>query len=65
MRRRPKTAPAPGPPASDARFSGMRPMAHDDDERPTREDRASDRSLFDLPAFVPKLLTRGKSRSSE
>jgi len=43
----------------------MRPVAHDDDERPTREDRASDHSVFDLPAFVPKFLTRGKSRSRE
>jgi hypothetical protein len=65
MRRRPKTPPAPEPPAADGRFSGMRPLAHDDDERPTREDRASDHGLFDLPAFVPKFLTRGKSRSGE
>ena len=63
--RRPKTPPAPEPPAPEGRFSGMRAVAHDDDERPTREDRASDHSVFDLPAFVPKFLTRGKSRAGK
>ncbi len=65
MMRRPKTAPAPQPPAAEGRLSGMRPVTHDDDERPTREDRASDRGLFDLPAFVPRWLTRGKSRAGK
>ena len=63
--RRAKTAPAPKRAPSEGRLSGLRPLAHDEDERPTREDRASDHGLFDLPAFVPKFLTRGKSRSGE
>ena len=62
--RRAKTAPAPKPAPSETRLSGLRPLSHDD-ERPTREDRRSDHGLFDLPAFVPKFLTRGKSRSGE
>jgi len=63
--RRAKAAPDPKPVPSQGKLSGMRPVAHDDDERPTREDRASDHGLFDLPAFVPKFLTRGKSRSGK
>jgi hypothetical protein len=66
MRRRSREpdAPEPAPPA-ESRLGGLRPMAHDEDERPTREDRASDRTMFDLPGWLPKFLTRGKTRASD
>jgi hypothetical protein len=63
MKRRSKAAPADKPAAPEGRLSGVRPLAHDDDERPSRQDRGSDHSLFDIPVRVPKFLTRGKSRS--
>ena len=65
MRRRSREPEAPPPAPAEERLSGLRPVVHDEDERPTREDRASDRTLFDLPGWLPKRLTRGKTRASD
>ena len=62
MRRRSREPEAPPQAPAEERLSGL---VHDEDERPTREDRASDRTLFDLPGWLPKRLTRGKTRASE
>ena len=59
----------PPPPAREeepaSRLGGLRPHRHDDDdERPTREDRANGHSRFEIPVPVPKLL-RGRHRQRD
>jgi hypothetical protein len=54
----------PGEPAEHAaRLSGVRPLAHDDDERPTREDRDFGSTIFTRPAVpLPRFLRGGKKK---
>jgi hypothetical protein len=43
------------------KLAGVRPLAHDDDERPTREDRRFGRTIFNRPPVpLPRFLTGAK-----
>ena len=66
MKRRHDNDPPPPPAAEDSpsRLGGLRPHPHDDDERPTREDRAAGHARFEIPVPVPRLL-RGKHRQRD
>lgn len=67
MKRRHHDDPRPEPAAEDAppsRLADLRPHPHDDDERPTREDRATGHSRFEIPVPVPKRL-RGRHRQRD
>jgi hypothetical protein len=64
MKRRHHEQPAPAPAAPESRLGGLRPHPHDDEERPTREDRATGHSPFEIPVPVPKAL-RGKHRQRD
>ena len=51
----------PARPATDGRLSGLRPIAHDDDERPSREDLRDDGPIFTRsPVPLPRWLTGRK-----
>ena len=63
MKRRHHEDPPPAP-AAPSKLAGLRSHQHDDDERPTREDRAAGHSRFEIPVPVPKLL-RGKHRQRD
>ena len=52
-------SPSPG---VEGRLSEVRPLAHDDDESPSREDRGYGHNAFDIPVPLPRFLRRGKSR---
>ena len=46
------------------RLSSVRPVAHDEDEAPSREDRTYGETIFNrAPVLLPKLFRRGKPRS--
>ena len=55
---RKRTQPAePQPPQPESRLSGIRSLAHDEDERPSREDRTYGETIFNrgvvpLPRFL-------------
>jgi hypothetical protein len=62
--------PTPGPPpaqtpAPPQRLAGVRPLQHDDDERPSREDRGFGHNPFEIPVPVPKWLKSRKERRGE
>ena len=60
--RDPTDAPA-APPAPEDRFGGMRPLAIDDDERPSREDKAYGETIFNRATVpLPGFLTGRKKR---
>jgi len=43
------------------KLSGVRPLAHDEDERPSREDRRFGRTIFNRPPVpLPRFLTGAK-----
>ncbi len=65
MNRRAKPRPTDKPAAAQGRLGGVRPVAHDDDERPTREDRTYGHSIFDSPVPLPKILRRAKGRTGQ
>ena len=45
------------------KLSSVRPLPHDEDERPSREDRAYGQTIFTRPPVpLPRFLTRGKKR---
>jgi hypothetical protein len=55
----------PPRPTSDQtdKLAGVPPVAHDDDERPSREDRSYGSTIFNrLPVPLPRFLTGGKKR---
>jgi hypothetical protein len=61
MRRSHRITKAPLAPPADARLSGVRALAHDDDERPSREDLTYGETIFNRGVVpLPKFLTRGK-----
>ena len=56
MPKRPKPA-TPSPPEAPSRLGGVRALAHDEDERPSREDRTYGETIFNrgvvpLPRFL-------------
>jgi hypothetical protein len=52
------------PGAHAEKLSGVRPMAHDEDERPSREDRDYGSTIFTRPAvLLPRFLRGGKKKS--
>jgi hypothetical protein len=61
MRKRPKpTEPLPQP--TESRLGGVRALAHDEDERPSREDRTYGETIFTRGVVpLPKIL-RGRRR---
>jgi hypothetical protein len=53
----------PPPPAPADRLAGVRPVFHDDDERPSREDRGLGETIFTRPPVpLPRLLTGRRRR---
>jgi hypothetical protein len=49
--------------AGAGKLSGVRPVFHDDDERPSREDRGYGETIFTRPAVpLPRLLTGRKTK---
>jgi hypothetical protein len=47
------------------RLGAMRPMAHDEEERPSREDRDYGSTIFTRPAVpLPRFLRGGKKKRS-
>jgi hypothetical protein len=53
----------PGEPAANERLSKMRPMAHDEDERPSREDRGYGETIFTRPPVpLPRFLSGRKKK---
>jgi hypothetical protein len=60
----PTPTPAPDPPPPQ-RLAGMRPLRHDEDERPSREDRGFGHNPFEIPVPVPKWLKSRKERRGE
>ena len=49
------------PDKSAGKLGGVPPLAHDPDERPTREDRQGHGSIFNIPVPLPRFLRpRGK-----
>jgi hypothetical protein len=61
-RSQPESAPPPAEPAAD-RLGGVRPMTHDDDERPSAQDRDYGQTIFTRDAVpLPRVLTGRKKR---
>jgi hypothetical protein len=65
MRKRPKPAPTsaaapPSPPES--RLAGIRALAHDDDERPSREDFTYGETIFNRGVVPLPRFLRGRRR---
>jgi hypothetical protein len=47
------------------KLSGVRPLAHDEDERPSREDRDYGKTIFTRPPVpLPRFLRGGKKKRS-
>ena len=61
MRKRtqPDNPPAPEVPE---RFAGVRALAHDEDERPSREDRSYGETIFTRPPVPLPRILRGRRR---
>jgi hypothetical protein len=56
----PQTPPAPAP---EDRLGGVRALAHDEDERPSREDRSYGETIFNRAVVpIPKFLRRQPRR---
>ncbi len=67
MRKRTKpaaTSPAPATPqaAPESRLGGMRALAHDDDERPSREDLTYGETIFNRGVVPLPRFLRGRRR---
>jgi hypothetical protein len=62
MPKRPKTPPPPPPPAA-GRLEGIRALAHDEDERPSREDRTYGETIFTRGVVPLPRFLRGRRRS--
>ena len=61
MRKRSQTTEPPAPPP-EGRLAGVRSLAHDDDERPSREDRSYGETIFTRPPVPMPRLLRGRRR---
>jgi hypothetical protein len=53
------------PPAAPGRLNGVRAVAHDDDERPSREDRSYGETIFNRSAVPLPRFLRGKRKPHE
>jgi hypothetical protein len=61
MERPPQSDTTPPKPAEQGRFGDVRPLGHDADERPSREDRDYGSTIFTLPDFLrPRFKSRRK-----
>jgi len=64
-RTEPQSAPPPAP-AAPSRLGGIRPMAHDEDQRPSAQDRDYGQTIFTREAVpLPRVLTGRKRRRAE
>ena len=63
MRKRSKPAESPPPQPSESRLGGVRALAHDDDERPSREDRSYGETIFNRGVVPLPRFLRGRRRS--
>jgi hypothetical protein len=61
MRKRPKSAEPPPQPA-ESRLGGVRALAHDEDERPSREDRTYGETIFTRGVVPLPRFLRGRRR---
>ena len=61
MRKRTQPANPPAPEPSD-RLGGIRALAHDEDERPSREDRSYGETIFTRPPVPLPRILRGRRR---
>jgi hypothetical protein len=62
-RSQPERTPPSAPPAA-SRLGGIRPIAHDDDERPSAHDRDYGQMIFTRePVPLPRVLTGRKKRN--
>ena len=61
MPKRPKPV-TPSPPQAAGRLGGVRSLAHDEDERPSREDRGYGETIFTRPPVPMPRLLRGRRR---
>jgi hypothetical protein len=64
MHRRKHESPPPAP-AEPGKLSGTRPLAHDDDERPSREDRDYGSTIFTRPAVPMPRFLKGRKKTSD
>jgi len=62
MPKRPKPA-TPSPPQAEGRLGGVRGLAHDEDERPSREDRTYGETIFNRGVVPLPRFLRGRRRS--
>ena len=62
MPKRPKPA-TPSPPQAANRLGGVRALAHDEDERPSREDRTYGETIFNRGVVPLPRFLRGRRRS--
>ena len=63
MRKRTEPSVASPPPEPESRLGGVRALAHDDDERPSREDRTYGETIFTRPPVpLPKVLRRRRRK---
>jgi hypothetical protein len=62
MPKRPKPATPAPPPAAERRLDGVRALAHDDDERPSREDRSYGETIFNRGVVPLPRFLRGRRR---
>ena len=54
---------SPPQPEPEGRLGGVRALAHDDDERPSREDRTYGETIFNRGVVpLPRFLVRGRRR---
>ena len=61
MRKRSKPADTP-PPQTESRLGGVRAIAHDEDERPSREDRTYGETIFTRGVVPMPRFLRGRRR---
>ena len=61
MRKRSKPAESPQP-QPESRLGGVRALAHDEDERPSREDRTYGETIFNRSVVPLPRLLRGRKR---
>jgi hypothetical protein len=52
-------------PERDDRLGAVRPLAHDDEERPSREDRDYGSTIFTLPDFVTAPFKRRRKKPTD
>ena len=62
MPKRPKPA-TPSTPQASGRLDGVRALAHDEDERPSREDRTYGETIFNRSVVPLPRFLRGRRRS--